>query len=101
MVLCTIHIIVMFFALLSVHGYFYTLVKTEDFSKPQSNLSKYSGLNKDSLTSLRKNVLVERLIPAGTGFEGFGKYTVMSEFINELDRLEEYAKMKEGDIEPE
>ncbi len=52
----------------------------------------------DKLRGLKENVIVGRLIPAGTGFAGSKKYEMMQEFIKELDEQEELAKKIEGEV---
>jgi len=52
----------------------------------------------DRLKGLKENVIVGRLIPAGTGFEGSKKYEMMQEFIEELDAAEEEASIAEGNV---
>ncbi len=45
----------------------------------------------DKLEGLKENVIVGRLIPAGSGFEGSEKYAAVHELKNELDRLDREA----------
>ncbi len=51
---------------------------------------------KDPLVGLKENVIVGRLIPAGTGFEGSSKHEILQELIEEMDKQEELEKMEEG-----
>jgi len=41
---------------------------------------------KDELTGLKENVIIGRLIPAGTGFPGSEKYDMVKELQKELDQ---------------
>ncbi len=50
----------------------------------------------DRLKGLKENVIVGRLIPAGTGFAGSQKHEMMQEFIAELDAEEEAQRAAEG-----
>ncbi len=52
----------------------------------------------DKLKGLKENVIVGRLIPAGTGFAGSQKYESMQELIKELDEQEELARKMEGEV---
>ncbi len=52
----------------------------------------------DHLRGLKENVMVGRLIPAGTAFEGSEKYEFMRELIKELDEQEALATAQEGDV---
>ncbi len=52
----------------------------------------------DRLKGLKENVIVGRLIPAGTGFEDSQKHAMMSELIKELDEQEARARAEEGQV---
>jgi len=51
---------------------------------------------KDPLVGLKENVIVGRLIPAGTGFEGSLKHDMLQELIQDMDKQEEMEKIAEG-----
>ncbi len=52
----------------------------------------------DKLRGLKENVIVGRLIPAGTGFKGSEKYEKMQDCIKKLDELEVLQKAQEGEV---
>ncbi len=57
----------------------------------------------DNLKGLKENVIVGRLIPAGTAFEGSTKFEQMQELQEILDKEEEIERLKQGETaqEPE
>ena len=52
----------------------------------------------DILKGLKENVIVGRLIPAGTGFKGSQKYEAMQKLIEELDEEERLQEAAEGKV---
>ena len=52
----------------------------------------------DRLKGLKENVIVGRLIPAGTGFKGSQKYEAMQKLIEELDEEERLQEAAEGKV---